>query len=123
MDNFWEVIWTAVVVFALIAYLILLISIVSDLFRDPYLSGWSKAFWVIFLVWVPYIAAFAYLIARGGGLADRQAQAARHNQHSAAHVHDYSTPATEIAKARELLDSGAITAGEFDSLKAKAMAW
>lgn len=123
MDNFWQVIWTTFLVFAFVAYLVILFSIITDLFRDRNLSGWSKAFWIIFLIWVPYIAAFAYLIARGSGLADRQAEAARHHGHAAAYAHEHSTPATEIAKAKELLDAGTITPAEFDTLKSKAMAW
>lgn len=124
--NFWDFVsfffWT----FVFIAYLMVLFSIIGDLFRDHKLNGWWKAVWIIFLVFFPFITALVYLIARGRGMAERQAAAqqaaqAQANQYIRS-VASSGSPADDIAKAKSLLDSGAITQAEFESLKAKALA-
>ncbi|ANJ28447.1 SHOCT domain-containing protein [Agromyces aureus] len=126
-SNFWSIIWWFLWVFVFIAYLMILFSIVGDLFRDHKLSGWWKAVWIIFLIFVPFLTALVYLIARGQGMAERSQRDARQAQAAA---DDYirqtagtsASPADEIAKAKGLLDSGAITAEEFAHLKSKALA-
>lgn len=71
-DSFWGLLWYSLVVFAFIAYLIILFNIIVDLFwRDHLTSGWLKAVWVIFLIVFPYLTALVYLIARGDGMALR----------------------------------------------------
>ncbi|MGJ4846064.1 SHOCT domain-containing protein [Leifsonia sp. Le1] len=123
-NNFWNVIWLIFWAFAFIAYLFALFAIIGDLFRDRTLNGWWKALWVIFLIFLPFLTALVYLIARGRGMAERQA---RDVQQAQSQADDYirqvasASPADDIAKAKQLLDQGVISAGEFDALKAKAL--
>lgn len=125
-SDFWSIIWWFLWAFVFIAYLMILFSIVGDLFRDQKLNGWWKAVWIIFLIFVPFLTALIYLIARGNGMAERSAREARQVQ---AATDDYirqtagtaASPADEIAKAKALLDSGAITAEEFAHLKTRAL--
>lgn len=124
-DNVWNVIWLFFWSFAFIAYLMALFAIIGDLFRDHKLNGWLKAVWIIFLLFAPFITALVYLIARGNGMAQRSATAARQvQQDTDAHIRSVvsASPAEEIAKAKALLDSGAITADEFAHLKSRALA-
>lgn len=126
MDNYWDFLWTSFSIFALAAYLLLLFSIIPDLFRDRGLNGWYKALWVIFLIWLPYLAVLVYLIARGQGMAERHAEAAEARKEAASnYVRDVvssSGPASEIARAKQLLTDGVISDEEFNALKAKAIA-
>jgi Phospholipase_D-nuclease N-terminal/Short C-terminal domain len=120
-----EVLWTMFVLFMWIIWFWLLITVFSDLFRDHETSGAAKAGWCIFVILVPYLGVFVYLLARGSGMAERnmkQQQAAQAQFDS--YVRETAGSggaAAEIAHAKELLDSGAITQAEFDSLKAKAL--
>jgi len=121
----WDFLWHFLIIFAWIAYLLVLFQILVDLFwRDHKTSGWVKAVWVVFLILVPWLTALVYLIARGKGMTER-AQAAA--QAAKKETDDYirqaagRSPAEEIAHAKELLDSGTISQPEFDSLKAKAL--
>ena len=113
-------------VFVFVAYLMVLFSILGDLFRDHTLSGWWKAVWIIFLIFVPFLTALIYLIARGQGMTKRSiAQAQEMREQQDAYIRATaggSSAADDIAKAKSLLDSGAISQAEFDSLKAKALA-
>lgn len=124
-SNFWSVIWLFFWSFAFVAYLFALFAIISDLFRDHKLSGWWKAVWILFLIFVPFLTALVYLIARGPGMAERSQKEARQYQSA---TNDYirqvagTSPADEISKAKALLDSGAITPDEFAHLKARALA-
>jgi hypothetical protein len=125
-SNFWDVVWWFLWIFVFVAYLMVLISIFSDLFRDRKLSGGWKAVWVIFLIFVPFLTALIYLIARGSGMAERgMAEAVKQKEAQDAYIRQVSgsgTSATdEIAKASELLKSGAITQAEFDALKARVL--
>jgi hypothetical protein len=118
-DFWWFLLWS----FYFIAYLYVVIVIITDLFRDEALNGWLKAVWIIALVFVPFLTALIYIIARGKGMAAR-AQAARGGV--VAESDDYhpsasSNPADDIAKAKALLDAGTISQGEFDALKSKAL--
>lgn len=106
------------------AYIFMLVWIVIDLFRDHKLNGWFKALWIVFLVFVPFITALVYLIARGSGMADRaQQRPEKAPEYSDAYVRSvsFANPADEIAKAKALVDQGIITPGEFDAIKAKAL--
>ena len=106
------------------AYIFMLVWIVIDLFRDRKLAGGWKAVWIVFLVFVPFITALVYLIARGSGMADRaEAREEKAPEYTAAEVHavSFANPADEITKAQALVDQGVITPGEFDALKAKAL--
>ncbi|MFZ0835454.1 MAG: SHOCT domain-containing protein [Mycobacterium sp.] len=121
----WDFLWHFLVIFAWIAYLLVLFQILVDLFwRDHKTSGWVKAVWVVFLFVLPWLAALVYLIARGKGMAQRaQAAAAQAQKETDAYIREAAgrSPAQEIAHAQELLASGAITHSEFDALKAKAL--
>ena len=124
--GFWNFFWLLVWSFFVVAYLMLLFHIFGDLFRDRALSGWLKAVWVVALLVVPFLAVLIYLIARGRGMAERQAGAMQQAQ---AETNRYirsvaggSSPAQELTSAKTLLDNGTITQAEFDQLKAKVLA-
>jgi predicted ferric reductase len=121
-DFFWLLIWTFFIVF----YLMILFQILGDLFRDKELSGWWKAVWVIALIIFPFLTALIYLIARGRGMAERQAGEVRQVQQATdsyiQQVAGRGNPAEQIATAKGLLDQGTITQAEFDRLKAAALA-
>ncbi|GFG74100.1 SHOCT domain-containing protein [Mycobacterium botniense] len=123
--TFWDFLWSAIVIFAFIAYLLILFNIVVDMFwRDHQTSGWVKAIWVVFLIVFPYLTALVYLIARGEGMAIRAREsAAAAKRETDAYIRDVAgrSPTQEIAHAKELLDAGTITQAEFESLKAKAL--
>jgi len=113
-------------VFVFVAYLMVLFSILGDLFRDHSTNGWVKAIWVIFLIFVPFLTALIYLIARGQGMQQRameQATEMRKQQDEYIRA-TAGAPSSvdDIAKAKSLLDSGAISQAEFDALKARALA-
>ncbi len=121
----WDFLWHFLIIFAWIAYLLVLFQILTDLFwRDHTTSGWVKAVWVVFLLLFPWLTALIYLIARGKGMTERAREAA---EAAKKQTDDYikqaagRSPAQEIADAKGLLDSGAISQAEFDSLKAKAL--
>ena len=123
--SFWDIIWFIVVSFAFIAYLMVMFTIIADLFRDQSASGWVKAVWIICLIFLPFITSFVYLVARGSGMAERSYRTAQANeQATAAYVREVaatSSPADEIAKAKTLLDSGAISEAEFSALKSRVL--
>lgn len=123
--SFWDIVWWFLAVFVLFAYLFALFAIITDLFRDHKLNGWAKAAWLLFLVFVPFLTALIYLIARGGGMAERGVRETQAAQSAAA---DYiksvagSSPSDEIAKAKALLDGGTITAAEYKQIKTRVLA-
>ncbi len=124
MDSFWQWFWLVFLSFAFIAYLFAMFTIVVDLFRDHTVSGGMKAVWFILLIFFPIITALAYLIVRGGGMAERsqkEAQAMKEAQDTYIREVAGASPADQIAQAKQLLDSGAISEEEFASLKAKAL--
>jgi len=126
-NSFWDVLLWSFWFFIWIAALMVWFRCLMDLFSDHELSGWAKAGWVILLVFVPWLGALIYLIARGRSMTDRQMKAIAQQQ---AAQQEYikqaagttSSPSAQIADAKALLDSGAIDQTEFDSLKAKALA-
>ncbi len=125
--SFWDIIWFIIVSFAFIAYLMVLFNIIIDLFRDHEVSGMAKAIWMIALIIFPFLTAIIYLIVRGGGMAARQTrdfQQVRESQDAyiKAVAGAGTSPAAEIAQAKQLLDSGAINQQEFDSIKSKVLA-
>jgi hypothetical protein len=123
-DIFWSVLWF----FFLFIWLMVLFHVFSDLFRDHSVSGVEKTLWVLFLVFLPFLAVFVYLIVRGKGMGERAAaQQQRAQQQFEGYVRNVaatgeSAPTDQIARAKELLDAGAIDQSEFDRLKAKALA-
>jgi HAMP domain-containing protein len=126
--NIWEFFVWFFWIYILITCIWIFITVIIDVFRDPELNGWAKALWIIFLVLLPFLAAFIYLIARGKSMASRrmaevtQAQVDNANYIKSVAGTSSSSSADEIAKSKQLLDSGAISQAEFDSLKAKALA-
>ena len=123
--SFWEIVWFIFISFLFIAYLMVLFSIIADLFRDPDVSGGVKAVWIIALIFVPFLTALIYLISRGQGMAERSArQASAMQEQQAAYIRDVagsSSSAEQIEKARAMLDAGTITQAEFERLKEKAL--
>ena len=122
---FWEILgWTFwAVVF--IGYLFALFAIIGDLLRDRELSGWWKAAWVLLLVFLPFLTALIYLIARGQGMAERSERAASRAETAAqTYIREVAgtSPSEEIVAAANLLESGVISDAEFDRIKAKALA-
>lgn len=123
--NLGELLLLTLEIFFFVIWIWILITILSDLFRDHALSGWAKAAWVLFLVFIPFLTALIYLIARGNGMRDRtikaQAEAKQHfDQYVQKQAH--STPADELHKLNDLKEKGALSAEEFDKAKAKLLA-
>ena len=124
--DFWDVLLWSFWFFIWISALMVWFRCLFDLFGDSTLSGWGKAGWAILLVFLPWLGAIIYLIARGRSMADRQ-MAAIADQQDAQQKYiqqvagKSASPASQIADAKALLDSGAINETEFESLKAKAM--
>jgi hypothetical protein len=124
--SFGEILLVALEIFFFVIWIWILITILSDLFRDHELSGWGKAAWVLFLVFIPFLTALIYLIARGEGMRDRtikaQADAKKHFDEYVREQAHASSPADELHKLAELKDKGALSAEEFDRAKAKLLA-
>jgi Short C-terminal domain/Phospholipase_D-nuclease N-terminal len=124
--TFGQVMWTMFVFFAWILFFWLLFTVFGDLFRRHDISGWGKAAWTFFVIVLPFLGIFIYLIVEGKGMGERsmaQAQAAQAAMDDRVRsVAGSGGAADQIAKAKDLLDSGAITQPEYDQLKAKAMA-
>jgi hypothetical protein len=125
-DIFWSILWF----YFLFLWIMVLFHILGDLFRDHSLSAVTKTLWVLFLVFLPFLAALVYLLTRGKGMAERTAARQQQAQEqfdgyvrSVATTGDATaTPTDQIAQAKQLLDAGTIDQGEFDRLKAKALA-
>lgn len=119
----WQAIFFA---FYLMCALIIIFAVVGDLMRDHQLSGWWKAVWIIALILAPILAGLVYFIARGKGMAERaQAQATQIQKAQAEYIQGVAgstDPASQIAQAQKLKESGVITEEEFQQLKAKALA-
>ncbi len=124
--NFGEALLVAFEVFFFVIWIWILITILTDLFRDHALSGWAKAAWVLFLVFIPFLTALIYLIARGAGMRDRTIKAqAEAKQHFDTYVREQAqggSPADELHKLNELKEKGALSSEEFDKAKAKLLA-
>lgn len=124
--TFGDVMWTMFVFFAWILFFWMLFGVFGDLFGRHDISGWAKAGWTVFVIVLPFLGIFVYLISQGKSMGERAQERAKAQQ---AQVDDYvrsvatsGSPTEEIAKGKELFDSGAITQAEFDQLKAKALA-
>jgi predicted PurR-regulated permease PerM len=126
IDIFWSMLWF----FFLFIWIVILFHVLTDLFRDHTLSGGMKTLWVVFLVFLPFLAVLVYVISRGKGMAERTAARQQQSQEQfegyvrsvAATGDGTTTPADQIAQAKQLLDAGTIDQAEFDRLKAKALA-
>ena len=124
---FLNILWSMIIFFAWVAWLIILFRVIADIFRRHDTSGWGKAAWLIFVIVLPFLGVLIYLIAHGDDMAKRDLEQARAAQ---ANMDDYvksvagsgGGAAAEIDRAKQLLDSGAITQVEFEAIKAKAIA-
>jgi hypothetical protein len=124
---FLNILWSMIIFFAWVIWIWIMIIILSDVFRRKDISGWGKAAWIVFLIVLPFLGVLIYLIAQHDGMTRRSEEAATAQK---AQFDDYvrntagsgGGSAAEIEKAKQLLDSGAITAEEFAALKAKALA-
>jgi Short C-terminal domain/Phospholipase_D-nuclease N-terminal len=122
---FLDILWTMIIFFLWIIWFWLLITIFADIFRRDDLSGLGKTGWLIFVIFLPFLGVFIYLITQGDDMGKRNLQRAEAQR---AQFDDYvrttagGGTAAEIEKAKALLDSGAITQAEFDAIKQKALA-
>jgi hypothetical protein len=118
--------WTIFEIFLWVIWFWILITVFIDIFRSHDLSGWAKALWFIFVLFIPLIGVLVYLIVRGGSMHERAAQQAQQqDQEFRSYVQDAAssgTPADQLAKLADLRDRGVITAEEFDREKAKILA-
>src|SRR3954468_23358294 len=106
-EDFWEILWWLFCFYAFFAFLWALFMVIGDLFRDHELSGWLKAVWIIFLVFVPLLSVLVYMVARGKGMAQRSREQVRRNKaETDAYIRQAAaaSPTEEIAKAKALMD-------------------
>jgi general stress protein CsbA len=122
---FLDILWTMILFFCWVAWIWMLVLILGDVFRRD-MSGWGKAGWCVFLIVLPFLGAFIYLIVHGKDMGERRVHDAQVSQ---ANFDDYvrkvavdGGSAGEIERAKQLLDSGAINQAEFETLKAKVLA-
>jgi putative oligomerization/nucleic acid binding protein/phospholipase D-like protein len=123
---FLDIFWTMLIFFLWVIWIWILITVLMDLFRRHDIGGWGKALWTLFVIVLPFLGVFMYLVTQGGKMAERRAEEL---QASRASFDDYvrnvsgsSGPSDQIARAKELLDQGAIDQAEFEALKRKALA-
>lgn len=121
---FLDIFWTMLIFFMWVIWVWILVTVLMDLFRRHDIGGWAKAAWTLFVIVLPYLGVFIYLITQGGRMAERQSAELQANR---AQFDDYvrdvasTGPSDQIAKGKELLDSGAIDQAEFELLKRKAL--
>jgi len=123
--TFGQVMWSMLVFFTWVLFFWLLFIVFGDLFRRHDIGGWAKAGWTIFVILLPFLGILIYVIAEGKGMGERSAKDAADAQAATdsyiRSVADSGNPADQIAQAKSLLDSGAISQAEFDDLKARAL--
>jgi putative oligomerization/nucleic acid binding protein/phospholipase D-like protein len=124
---FLDVVWTMLIFFLWVIWFWILITVFIDIFRRHDLSGWGKTGWVVFTILLPFLGVFIYLITQGDHMAKRnveqaQAQREQFDDYVRETAGSGGGAADQIAKAKQLLDSGAISQTEFDALKQKALA-
>ncbi len=123
---FLKTLWDILIIFAWIIFIWIAITVLIDVFQRHDISGWAKAAWVVFVVILPWIGVLVYLIVNHTGMAERRN---KQTEVAQGQFDDYvrrtagtGGPASEIEKAKQLLDNGTITQAEFDAIKAKALA-
>jgi Short C-terminal domain/Phospholipase_D-nuclease N-terminal len=123
--SFGEYLWSLLIIFFMIVYFVILFQVVFDLFRDHELSGWAKAGWLIFIIVLPFLGLFVYVIVRGTSMRDRairdQAQSQSEFDAYVRETAGSGGPTAEIANAKKLLDEGAISQEEFEAIKRKSL--
>ena len=122
-----NIFWTMTIFVFWVIWIWILVSVLGDVFRRRDLSGWSKAGWALFVIVLPYFGVFVYLITQHDGMAERgvrdaQRRTAQQEEYVRSVAGTGGGAATEIEKAKQLLDSGAINDAEYESIKAKALA-
>src|SRR3954449_8057270 len=123
---FLNILWTMIIFFAWVVWIWMMVVILTDVFRRRDIGGVAKAVWVVFLILLPFLGVLAYLITQHDSMAERSTKAVEAQQNAIdSRIREVAAadgPATEIANAKSLLDSGAINQAEFDQLKTKALA-
>ena len=123
---FLNILWTMIIFFAWVVWIWIMIVILTDVFRREDIGGWAKAGWVVFLIVLPFVGSLVYLIAQHDKMSERRLKDMRRSQQMVdEHIRTVAGsdgPATEIANAKQLLDSGAISDAEFEQIKRHALA-
>lgn len=121
---FLDVFWTMLIFFLWITWFVVLFRVVADVFRRGDIGGWPKTAWLVFVIVLPFLGVFVYVVAQGRKMGERDLRQAEESRRQ---LDDYvrnvsGGAAAEIERAKALLDSGAITQPEFDAIKARALA-
>ncbi|MCX5010490.1 MULTISPECIES: SHOCT domain-containing protein [unclassified Streptomyces] len=118
--------WTMMMIFLWVLWFMLLFRVIGDVFRDDSMSGWGKAGWTIFVILVPFLGVFVYLIARGRGMGERELKRAQDSEQAfRSYVRESAGPtsaAEELSRLAELKNRGDISATEYEQAKAKVLA-
>lgn len=124
--TFLDFVWSLIIIFFMIAFFLILFHVIVDVLRRDDASGWKKAAWILFMVFLPFLGVLSYLIVNNEGMTRRSVREVQRSQEDfdsyVKSVAGPGDPASQIAKAKDLLDQGAISQEEFDSIKAKALA-
>ena len=123
--TFGDLLLTVFEIFLFVVWVWILFTIITDLFRDHEMSGWAKALWILFLVFIPFLTGLVYLIVRGSGMRDRAIKAQTDaKKHFDEYVREqaHASPADELHKLNELREKGALSQEEFDQAKGKLLA-
>ncbi len=124
--SFWDFFWLMLWGFIFVSYLMVLFQVIIDIFRDDELNGWARAIWVVALFIAPPLTALVYILVRGKNMQQRSARRGVGSSRGATAdyertVYGASDPTDQIVRAKNLLDTGGITADEYEKLKAKAI--
>lgn len=120
--SFWDFLWTTFMVFVWISVLIIFFNVIFDVFRSRDLSGWGKTGWLILLVVLPLIGVLIYVLARGDGMTERSLRSQLDQAERIQQAYGGADPTEQIARAKDLLDAGAIDAADFEQIKRRALA-
>ena len=123
--SFGEALGTVLAVFIFVAWIMVLFTVLSDLFRDHEMSGWGRAAWVVFLIFIPFLAVLVYLLARGSGMRDRALQEqAEQKKHFDQYIQETAgtSRVDELASLAALHDKGKLSDAEYEQMKAKLLA-
>jgi hypothetical protein len=123
---FLEILGTMIIFFAWVVWIWMMIVVLTDVFRRDDIGGWAKAAWTVFMIVLPFLGVLCYLIGQHDKMAERRISDFKAQQAVVdSHIREVAAadgPATEIAGAKRLLDSGAIDQAEYDQLKRRALA-
>jgi NADH:ubiquinone oxidoreductase subunit 6 (subunit J) len=123
--SFGQGLLTVLEIFIFVAWIMVLFTVLSDLFRDHDMSGWGKAVWVVVLIFIPFLAVLVYLIARGAGMRERALkEQAENKKHFDEYVKETAgtSKVDELASLADLHDKGTVTDAEYEQMKAKLLA-